>query len=102
MENDFSYLVLITLTKLNIMSFYKEKSFLRGAAFGLLAPVIGMWMGLAVMPFLGTILMAPIVLLSEILGEPFGNMSGAMRLLSLLLSMVFWGFVFWGIGKLVK
>lgn len=78
-----------------------NKYFRWGAVFGLLAPFIGMFAGLQIVPFLGTVLMFPFVIVGELVNQPFGDFSTPLKLLSLVLSVAFWGTVFFAIAKLI-
>lgn len=69
-------------------------NFLWGSIFGLLAPFLGLFAGLQVAPVLGNILMFPFVIISKITGQPFGEFSTILKLLSWALSIVLWGFIF--------
>jgi|GEM_PF-5152391 len=81
---------------------YNNRNFLWGAIFGLIAPFIGMFAGLQVAPFLGTILMFPIIVLSKMIGQPFGNFSATLMILSIVLSIICWGFIFMGFAKVTS
>lgn len=76
-----------------------KKHFTYGSIFGLVAPFIGMFVGLQMVPFLGTILMLPFAIISTILDQPFGNFSTGLQILSVLLSIGFWGLVFAVAGR---
>jgi hypothetical protein len=71
-----------------------KNNFVKGAIFGLLAPFIGMFTGLQIAPFIGTILMFPFVAISKMISQPFGEFSTTMMVLSIVLSIVIWGFIF--------
>lgn len=71
-----------------------NRMFLYGAIFGMVSPIIGLIMGLQVVPLLGTILMFPYVILSWLLGQPIGMLSDLWMMTGLLFSMLFWGCVF--------
>ena len=79
-----------------------KRNFIKGAIFGLLAPFIGMFVGLQVAPFLGTILMFPFAIISKIIGQPLGEFSTIVMILSIVLSIVLWGFIFTGIAKIIS
>lgn len=79
-----------------------SKAFIYGAIFGLIAPMIGLFVGLQLSTFLGNILMFPFYIIGLFTEEPFGNWSMAMRVLGVLLSMITWGTVFYLIFNLVK
>lgn len=82
------------------MEFYEQNSFRTGAIFGLVAPFVGMTVGLVLSSTLGSILMGPIVFYSKIMEVPFGNMSIFLKIVGLLLSVSFWGLLFLAIDRL--
>ena len=59
---------------------------LLGVVLGGLAPLVGLFVGLAVFPPLGTLLMGPFILLSLLTGTPVGMMSPALLGLGFALS----------------
>lgn len=71
-----------------------KTALLIGAAFGLLAPFIGMFVGLQISPVVANILMWPILGLAFLLGTPFGGWSGGMILFALAVSVAMWALVF--------
>lgn len=71
-----------------------KKTFFWGAAFGFLAPVIGMFAGLQLAPFLGNILLFPFIILSSLVDIPFGEFSLPLLIFSFVLSIVLWGLIF--------
>lgn len=79
-----------------------NKAFIYGAVFGLIAPMIGLFVGLQLSTFLANILMFPFYIIGLFTEGPFGNWSMAMRVLGVLFSMITWGTVFYLIFKLVK
>lgn len=76
------------------------KPALYGFAFGVFAPVAGLFIGLQVSPLLANILMFPIIAVSALTGTPLGEMSGLMIALMIGLSGVVWALVFWGVSAL--
>ena len=72
----------------------RNKLFIYGAIFGLIIPIIGLFIGLQVHPVLGDILMFPFILLSKFTQEPFGNWSIILKGVGFLISMLFWGIIF--------
>ena len=79
-----------------------KKALIWGGVFGLVAPFIGMFVGLQVSPMVANILMFPILALSALLGSPFGMWNPMLMLVGLLVSIVAWAFVFVVVGMLVK
>lgn len=73
-----------------------------GAVFGLVAPFIGLFIGLQISVVLANILMFPIISISYVTGEPFGNWGGEMMAFALLLSMVAWSLLFGIVAKIVR
>jgi len=69
------------------------KPLIFGFLFGLVAPVIGLFAGLQVSPFLGSLLMFPIMIASLASGIPYGRWGVSAQLGSLFLSGVFWAIV---------
>ena len=59
-------------------------------AFGLIAPFIGLFVGLQVSPLLANILMFPIIAVSAVTDVPIGEMSGLLWAGMVLLSGVVW------------
>ena len=80
----------------------RNKHFLYGSIFGLLAPFIGLFAGLQIAPFLGEILMFPFVIISTVVGQPFGEFSTFMMVLSTSLSMILWGSIFVIVTKVIS
>ena len=78
----------------------KKKTLVWGAAFGLVAPLVGIFVGLQVSVWLGNILAFPLVGLSYLTGQPFGMWSVWMLLLSLGLSMAAWALIFGVVARL--
>lgn len=72
----------------------RNKTFVAGALFGLIAPIIGLFIGLQINSILGSILLFPIVLLSSILEQPFGMFTLPLKLFSIFLSVLGWGLLF--------
>lgn len=74
--------------------------FLWGALFGMISPFIGLFVGSQVLPFFGTVLMFPIVLISQLVDKPFGEFSIGLMIISVLVSIVVWGIVLVLLGRL--
>lgn len=72
----------------------KHKAALYGGIFGLIAPIVGLFVGLQVSTFFGTLLTFPVIGLSVLLDTPLGNMSGFEKILGLVASIIFWALVF--------
>lgn len=79
-----------------------KKTIIAGAVFGLIAPFVGIFIGLQVLPLFGTFLILPFVSLVLLTGIPIGNMGTALFVVGMVLSVIFWAVVFSGIGKLVR
>lgn len=79
-----------------------KKAILLGCIVGLIAPVIGLFLGLQVSTFLGTILMLPFIMLGSIIGEAFGNFSTLQTIISFACSMLLWASIFVAITRLKK
>ena len=73
--------------------------FLWGALFGLLSPFVGLFVGAQILPVLGTILMFPIVLISQIVDKPFGEFTITQIILSISFSVIVWGVLFVLVGR---
>lgn len=76
-----------------------KKHLIFGAIFGLIAPALGLFAGLQVAPFLGTILMFPFIIVGAVTGDPFGEFSTAMKIISVILSIGLWALIFGFIGN---
>ncbi|PIE78665.1 MAG: hypothetical protein CSA15_06640 [Candidatus Delongbacteria bacterium] len=72
-----------------------KKSILYGAIFGLIAPLVGLFLGLQVLPILGDVLLLPFHLISKSTNSSLGNLSFLLKMMGLVLSMFFWAFIFW-------
>ncbi|OGG50901.1 hypothetical protein A2704_05965 [Candidatus Kaiserbacteria bacterium RIFCSPHIGHO2_01_FULL_54_36b] len=79
-----------------------KKALIWGGAFGLVAPFVGMFVGLQVSPVVANILMFPILGMSMVLNSPFGMWSPALMLAGLLVSIVVWAIVFAIASALLK
>ena len=79
-----------------------KSNFKWGAIFGLIAPCLGLFAGLQVLPVIGTILLFPAVIISKVVGLPFGEFSTGLIILSFILSVVAWGVIFLFFGRLKK
>lgn len=71
------------------------KSALLGFGFGLIAPLIGLFVGLQLSIVLANILMWPVLLVSMVTSTPFGMMSSGLRLAAWLFSAIAWSAVFY-------
>lgn len=72
-----------------------------GGLFGLVAPFIGMFIGLQVSPMVANVLMFPIIGMSAMLQSPFGAWSPALMLAGLALSIIVWALAFLAVGVVV-
>jgi hypothetical protein len=78
-----------------------KKALVWGAMFGLIAPVVGLFVGLQISPIVANVLMFPIIGLSAVLGTPFGMWSPSLMLASVILSIAAWALAFALVGKLL-
>ena len=62
-------------------------------SFGLIAPFIGLFVGLQVSPWLGSVLMFPFIAVSAVTGIPIGEMPGLLFGALVLVSGVAWAIV---------
>lgn len=79
-----------------------KKALIWGGIFGLLAPFIGIFLGLQVSTTLGNILAFPVIGLSYATGVPFGMWHWSMLLLAVALSVVLWALIFALVAKLFR
>lgn len=79
-----------------------KKAIIGGAIFGLIAPFVGIFLGLQVSTILGNILAFPIIGVSAVVGVPFGLWPLWGMIGALLLSIVVWALVFGLISLLVR
>lgn len=79
-----------------------KKTFIIGAIFGVIASVLGLFVGLQISPVLANILLFPLLIISKIVQQPLGEWSIFLRIISLLFSMLLWGLVFSGITQLLS
>ncbi len=79
---------------LGYASTMKKKPLLYGALFGIIAPPVGMFIGLQVSPILANGLMFPIIIVSIAMDVPLGDMSIGLWLTMIALSAGVWGLVF--------
>jgi len=77
-----------------------NRNFKWGAFFGVIAPFLGLFVGLQIVPFLGTILLFPSVLISKVSGQPLGDFSTSLMVFSFILSIIAWGGIFVLMGRL--
>jgi hypothetical protein len=77
------------------------KQLLAGFVFGLIAPVIGLFIGLQISTAVDTLFTFPIIGVSTLLDVPFGLMTTAVRLGAWLFSGIVWAVIFCIIGLLV-
>lgn len=67
-----------------------------GFLFGVLAPLLGVFLGLQVSPTLGNLFAFPLIAMGWVLDEPFGQLSSLSRIAALLVSGLLWSFVYAG------
>ena len=79
-----------------------KKALMWGGVFGLVAPFVGMFVGLQVSPMVANVLMFPIIAMAAGLNSPFGMWSPALMLAALVLSVIVWALVFAAVDMLVK
>jgi len=73
-----------------------------GAVAGVLAPMIGVFVGLQVSSTWGTVLVAPYIAVAALSDNYLGNMSGAARLLGLGLSILTYVLLAFGVRHLFR
>ena len=78
------------------------KSFIKGALLGLVFPILGLFVGLQVLPIVGNILLFPIVLFSLAIDTPFGMFSTSQIIIGMIISSITWGICFIVIDKLIN
>ena len=78
-----------------------KKALIWGGVFGLVAPFIGLFVGLQVSPMLANILMFPIIGLAAVSGGSFGQ-NPAILLVGVVLSVVVWALIFGIVAKFLK
>lgn len=79
-----------------------RKAYIWGGVFGIVAPFLGVFLGLQVLPLLGSILAFPFVILTMVTGIPFGNFGTPLKLLAFLISVASWSTVFGVAAKVLK
>lgn len=84
------------------MLYNNKKALLWGGVFGLVAPFIGMFIGLQVSPMVANVLMFPVIGMSAMLQRPFGMWSPALMLTAVALSIIVWALVFLAISLFFK
>lgn len=80
----------------------KRSLLIFGALFGLLAPFLGLFIGLQVSPALGTILIFPFILASGIFDIPVGHFSAPVWAALIVVSSICWAIIFAAFGLLWK
>ena len=73
-----------------------------GFIFGLIAPFVGLCVGLQVSVLLGNLWTLPFQAFFALTGIPFGEMSAAIIGLLTIASGVLWAIIFYGIQRLIK
>lgn len=79
-----------------------KKALIIGGVFGLVAPFVGIFMGLQVSVILGNILAFPIIGLVYVTGTPFGMWSSALMIAAIVLSTVLWALIFALIARVIR
>lgn len=79
-----------------------KKTVVWGTVFGVIAPLVGLFLGLQVAPILGNILLLPILGLSSLFSTPIGMFSAFQKVLALIVSIIFWVISFSVIEKAVQ
>ncbi len=77
-----------------------KAALLWGALFGLLAPIVGLFLGLQVSVVIANVLLWPALLMSSVLGAPLGTWNIWLMLGGMLVSVLVWALVF-GIAHLI-
>jgi hypothetical protein len=80
----------------------QKKALLWGALFGLIAPFVGLVVGLQVSPTIANIVMFPIIALAAVLKSPFGMWSTELKIGGLVLSIVVWALLFAAVSRLLR
>lgn len=75
---------------------------LAGFVFGVVTPLVGVFLGLQVAPLLGTIFAFPLIAAGWLMGEPFGHLSAALRFAALLASGAVWAAIFWSVARVLR
>ena len=70
-----------------------------GFLFGAITPFVGVFLGLQISPFLGTLFAFPFLAAGWMFGEPFGSLSPLIKVGALLLSGLVWSFIFLSTAK---
>lgn len=73
-----------------------------GGFFGLIAPFVGIFLGLQVSTILGDILAFPVIGLVYVTGTPFGMWEAPLMIVAFALSIVLWALIFGLIARLLK
>lgn len=76
------------------------KAIFWGAAFGLIIPLVGLFLGLQVSVAVGSVFAFPIVLVAILTGTPFATWSASYFIGAFALSAVIWAMVFGIAAKL--
>lgn len=75
-----------------------KKALIGGAVFGLVAPFVGIFIGLQISTVLGNVLAFPVVGLAYLTGEPFGIWGSGMMIFAVALSIALWAIIFGAIS----
>ena len=79
----------------------RKRVYILGLLIGVVAPILGLFLGLQVSVILGNILAAPQILLSTIIGEPFGTLSTVLQIAGILISVAIWTVIIGAIDRIV-
>jgi hypothetical protein len=79
-----------------------KKAFIWGGLFGLIAPFIGIFLGLQVSTLLGNIFAFPLIGIAYMTGQPFGMWHPALMIGAAILSIVVWALIFGIIARLFR
>lgn len=79
----------------------RKKALMWGGVFGLVAPFIGLFVGLQVSPMIANVLMFPIIGLAAVSGGSFGQ-NPMIFLVGIVLSIIVWSVIFGVAAKVLK
>ena len=80
----------------------KNKSLIIGGIFELIAPFVGIFLGLQVSPLLGNIFAFPFIIISYISGQSLGNWSYILFLIATILSIIIWSLIFYLLKRIIS
>ncbi len=79
-----------------------KKPLLAGCLFGLLAPPVGLFIGLQVSPAMANVLMFPVIIVGVFLDTPLGDMSAGLWVGMVVLSGIVWALLFAAGERLIR